>query len=93
VNTTEPLRGGFQDRLRGREAVVAKQRPESAQNRASGLPAELLVDDSMGERLERRETAGAQFDRANTVNQPGHRRVGSEVGQCPFAHRVTIALS
>jgi hypothetical protein len=53
----------------------------------------LLVDDSMGERLKRRETAGAQFDRANAVNQPGQRGVGSEVGQCSFAHRATIALS
>jgi len=88
----EPLRGSFQDRLRGGEAVVAKQRPESAQNRACSLPVELLVDDGMGERLERRETAEAQFDRANAVNQPGHRRVGSEVGQCAFAHRATIAL-
>ena len=47
--------GGFEDRLPGREAVVAKQRPESAQNRASGLPVELLVDDGMSERLEGRE--------------------------------------
>ena len=88
----EPLRGGFQDRLWGREAVVAKQRPESAQNRACGIPAELLVDDGMSERLERRQTAGAQFDPANAVNQPGHRRVGSKVGQCAFAHRATIGL-
>ena len=66
---------------------------EAAQNRACGLPAELLVEDGMGERLERRETARAQFDRANAVNQPGHRRVGSEVGQCAFAHRATIAIS
>ena len=89
----EPLRGGSQDRFRVREAVVAKQRPESAQNRASGLPAELLVDDGVDQRLEGRETAAAHFDRANAVNQPGHRRVGSEVGQCAFAHRATIALS
>jgi hypothetical protein len=51
----------LQDRLRGGEVVVAKQRPESAQNRASGLPAELLVDDGIGERLERRETAGCSM--------------------------------
>jgi hypothetical protein len=38
----------------------------------------------MGERLEGRQTAGAQVHRANAVNQPGHRRVGSEVSQCAF---------
>jgi hypothetical protein len=38
----------------------------------------------MGKRLERRETAGTQFDRADAVNQPGHRRVGSEMGQRAF---------
>ena len=64
----EPLRGDFQDRLRDGEAVVAKQRSESAQNRASGLPAKLLVDDGVDKGLEWRETAGAQFDRANAVN-------------------------
>jgi hypothetical protein len=53
----------------------------------------LLVDDGMGERLERREMAAAQFDRANAVDQPGHRRVGSEAGQCAVAHRASIAIS
>jgi hypothetical protein len=51
------------------------------------------VDDGMGERVERRETAGAQFDRADAVDQPRHCRVCSEVGQCAFAHRATIVLS
>jgi hypothetical protein len=53
----------------------------------------LPVDEGVDERLEGRETTGAQFDRANAVNQPGHRRVGSEVGRFAFAHRSTIALS
>lgn len=65
------------------------QHLHEADDPIDGIDPQRYVD----ERLERQETAGAQFDRTNAVNQPGHWRVGSEVGQCAFAHRATITLS
>ena len=87
------LRGGFEDIRRCREGVVPEEGKESPQNRACGLPAELLVDDGVGQGVEGRETVGAQLGRTNSVNKPSHCRVASEMGYCVFAHRATITIS
>ena len=54
--------------------------------------ASLYIQDreAVGEYLELYQD---EMRRANAVNQPSHCRVGSEMGQCAFVHRATIALS
>jgi len=47
----QPLSGGCRNRLQRREAAIPEQRLKPGQNRDGCLPAQLLVDDGMGQGL------------------------------------------
>jgi hypothetical protein len=76
----------LQNSLWCREGVVAKKRDEPPENCSRGFAAELLVNNSTGQSLERRQALRAYFSLSDTVDQARHRRVGSQMLDRPFVH-------
>ena len=72
---SHPLDAARKNGFGCRELSIAATGLKAAENRASSLPAQLLVNDGMNQRLKRREPLGPQLARPDLAHDSAHCRI------------------